>query len=234
VLLYSGNSIELRKVDDTSGALYGSKDSVIYVVKPASTGLTAKVIRKGAETELFDAKLADKTWAVDANTDVAGTGTAPGVVVPVPECAELRSCLKSTPLAKCAAQATACTAKPPTVAAGSKLEHGDKKVELYTLDAALFGSDDRGVFVVTVSDDNAKKGKRLFVATDKTDPSVVDVEYEEGKAAWREVKGVDWTLIGSLIGGIVGGLLLLALAWYLVSRNSQATVVSYAAPMPPM
>jgi hypothetical protein len=237
-LVDAGNSFELRHVHGAAGSLYGRKDSVIYVVKPdstASTASTAKVIRKGTETELLDARLVEGKWVVDAKVDVVGTAqdAATTAVVPVPaDCADLSACLKASPLATCATKATACKGKP-TVAAGSKLEHGDKKVELYTLDSALFGSDDGGVFVVSVSKDDAKKGKRLFVAAGK-DPSVVDVEYEEDKQTWREVKGTNWILIGSLIGGIVGALLLLALAWYLVSRNSQETVVSYAAPIPPI
>ena len=160
-------------------------------------------------------------------------GTLGETVAPA-ECADLRACLKLTPLdlPKCAVQATACK---PKVASGSKLEHGDKSVDLYTLglaeESALFGSDDRGVFVVSVSKDDAKKGKRLFVATDKT-ASVVDVEYDEGKTTWREVKGMSWILIGGLIGGgVLALIILIAVVVYLAgSGGSQQTVVSYAPP----
>ncbi len=78
-------------------------------------------------------------------------------------------------------QEAACNAK---VASGAKLEHGDKKVDLFTLglaeERALFGSDERGVFVVSVSEANDEKGNRLFVSTDET-ASVVEVEYDEDK-----------------------------------------------------
>ena len=75
-----------------------------------------------------------------------------------------------------------------------------------------------------MSKDDAKKGKRLFVATDGK-ASVVDVEYEEDKATWREVKGVNWVLIGSLIGGGVA-LIIIAVVVYLVSRKQKPTVVA--------
>jgi hypothetical protein len=199
----AGTSTKLSALNGAAGALYGTtSDFVIYVVKPGPTPLTAskaKVIRKGTGVaELFDANLTDGTWVIEAKADVLGpSATAVPVVVPA-ECADLTACLKLTPLDKCAAQAVACTA---TVASGAKLEHGDKKVDLFTLgERALFGSDTRGVFVVSVSKDDAKKGKRLFVAAGK-DPSVVDVEYDEDKQTWREVKGTNWILIGSLIGG---------------------------------
>jgi hypothetical protein len=208
---------------------------VIYVVKPgptASTASKAKVIRKGTgAAELFDAKLTDGTWVIEAKADVLGANTAVTVVVPA-ECAELTACLKLTPLAKCAAQAVACTA---TVASGAKLEHGDKKVDLFTLgERALFGSDSRGVFVVSVSKDDAKKGKRLFVATGKA-ASVVDVEYDEDKQTWREVKGTNWILIVGLIGG-VAALIIVVVLVYLLSRP-QPTAIGFAppfAPFPPM
>jgi hypothetical protein len=152
-------------------------------------------------------------------------------------CADLRACLKVTPLdiAKCAAQAATCK---PTVASGAKLEHGDKKVDLFTLglaeEPALFGSDGRGVFVVSVSKDDAKKGKRLFVSAE-TNPSVVDVvdvEYDEKATTWREVKvkvkGTNLILIGSLIGG-VALLIILSVVVYRVSRSPR-----FAPPFPPM
>ena len=242
-LLYSGTSIRLMPLKDAAGSLYGTKDSVIYVVKPgptASTESTAKVVRKGSgQAELLDASLVAKEWVIDAKVDVpavlgpyaTAVPVVPVVVVPA-ECADLRACLKLTPLdlSKCAVQAAACK---PTVASGAKLEHGETKVDLFTLGAderALFGSDDRGVFVVSVSKDDAKKGKRLFVATDET-ASVVDVEYDEDKATWREVKGTNWVLICSLIGGGVALIILIAVVVYLVSRKQQPTVVAYAPPV---
>ena len=232
-LLYSGTSIRLMPLKDAAGSLYGTKDSVIYVVKPgptATTESTAKVVRKGSgQAELLDASLVAKEWVVDAKVDVPAVLGPYATAVPVApaECADLRSCLKLTPLdlSKCAVQAAACNAK---VASGAKLEHGETKVDLFTLgladERALFGSDDRGVFVVSVSKDDAKKGKRLFVATDGK-ASVVDVEYEEDKATWREVKGVNWVLIGSLIGGGVA-LIIIAVVVYLVSRKQKPTVVA--------
>ena len=246
-LLYSGTSIKLTPLKGAAGALYGTtSDYVIYVVKPsstASTASTAKVIRKGPDAaELLDASLVDKEWVV-AEADVQDApgayATAVPVVVPA-ECADLRSCLKLTPLdlSKCGVQAAACKGQPK-VASGSKLEHGDKKVDLFTLGAeerALFGADDRGVFVVSVSKDDAKKGKRLFVATGKT-ASVVDVEYDEDKQTWREVKGMNWILIGGLIGGgVLLLIILIAVFAYATSTSSQPTVVSYAPfpPFPPM
>jgi hypothetical protein len=153
------------------------------------------------------------------------------------ECADLRECLKLTPLAKCAAHAVACTA---TVSSGAKLEHGDKKVDLFTLsERALFGSDTRGVFVVSVSKDDAKKGKRLFVSAE-TNPSVVDVvdvEYDKDKQTWREVKGTNWIMIVGLIGGGVAAVIMLAVLVYLLSRSPQPTAIGFAppfAPFPPM
>ena len=235
-LLYSGTSIRLMPLKDAAGSLYGTKDSVIYVVKPgptATTESTAKVVRKGSgQAELLDASLVAKEWVVDAKVDVPAAlgpyATAVPVVPVAPaECADLRNCLKLTPLdlSKCGVQAAACNAK---VASGAKLEHGETKVDLFTLgladERALFGSDDRGVFVVSVSKDDAKKGKRLFVATDGK-ASVVDVEYEEAKTTWREVKGVNWVLIGSLIGGGVA-LIIIAVVVYLVSRKQKPTVVA--------
>ena len=244
-LLYSGTSIRLMPLKDAAGSLYGTKDSVIYVVKPgptATTESTAKVVRKGSgQAELLDASLVDKEWVVDAKVDApavlgpyaTAVPVVPVVVVPA-ECADLRSCLKLTPLdlSKCGVQAAACKGQPK-VASGAKLEHGDKNVDLLTLgladERALFGSDDRGVFVVSVSKDDAKKGKRLFVATDGK-ASVVDVEYEEAKTTWREVKGTNWVLIGSLIGGGVA-LIIIAVVVYLVSRKQKPTVVAYAPPV---
>jgi hypothetical protein len=242
-LLYSGTSIKLMPLKGAAGSLYGTKDSVIYVVKPgptASTESTAKVIRKGSgQAELLDASLVDKEWVIDAKVGVPAVlgpyATAVPVVPVVPaECADLRACLKLTPLdlSKCAVQAASCKGQPK-VASGSTLEHGDTKVDLFTLGAderALFGSDDRGVFVVSVSKDDAKKGKRLFVATDET-ASVVDVEYEAAKTTWREVKGMNWVLIGSLIGGGVALIILIAVVVYRVSRKQQPTVVAYAPPV---
>ena len=254
-LLYSGTSIALAPLKGAAGALYGTtSDYVIYVVKPgpgsaasaASAASTAKVIRKGSgQAELLDASLVDKEWVVDAKVDasvVLGPYATAVPVVPVApaECADLRSCLKRTPLdlSKCGVQAAACKAQPK-VASGAKLEHGDKKVDLLTLgladERALFGSDDRGVFVVSVSKDDANKGKRLYVATDGK-ASVVDVEYEEAKTTWREVNGMSWVLIGCAIGGGVLALILLAVVVYYVasSGGSQQTVVSYAPPFPPV
>ena len=216
-LVYAGTAIELRPVQGAEGGLYGTKDSVVYVVKPAGSELTARVIRKElSEVELRDARLTSGKWVVDAN------------VLPA-ECADLRECLKLTPLnlSNCALQAAACTAGK--VASGAKLDHGDKKVGLFTLglaeERALFGSDDRGVFVVSVSKDNGKKGKRLFVATDKK-ASVVDVEYDEGTATWLEVKGTNWALIGTLIGAIGGAaLIVIAVVVYIVASRKRPTVV---------
>ena len=254
-LLYSGTSIALAPLKGAAGALYGTtSDYVIYVVKPgpgsaasaASAASTAKVIRKGSgQAELLDASLVDKEWVVDAKVDasvVLGPYATAVPVVPVApaECADLRSCLKRTPLdlSKCGVQAAACKGQPK-VASGAKLEHGDKKVDLLTLgladERALFGSDDRGVFVVSVSKDDANKGKRLFVATDGK-ASVVDVEYDKDKTTWREVSGMNWVLIGCAIGGGVLALILLAVVVYYVasSGGSQQTVVSYAPPFPPV
>ena len=95
---------------------------------------------------------------------------------------------------------------------------------------ALFGSDDRGVFVVSVTNPKDKKGKRLFVATDKT-ASVVDVEYDQGAATWREVRpqqGVDWALVGGVAGAIAFALIALAVVVYFVSRKQTPPVVPYA------
>ena len=214
-LVYAGTSIELRPVQGTEGGLYGTKDSVVYVVKPAGSEQTARVIRKELSVvELRDASLTSGKWVVDAK------------VLPA-ECADLRECLKLTPLnlSNCALQAAACTAGK--VASGAKLDHGDKKVGLFTLglaeERALFGSDDRGVFVVSVSKDNGKKGKRLFVATDKK-ASVVDVEYDEGTATWLEVKGTNWALIGTLIGAIGGAALIaIAVVVYIVASRKRPT-----------
>jgi hypothetical protein len=234
----AGTSTKLSPLKGAGGALYGTtSDFVIYVVKPGPTSLAAskaKVIRKGTGgAELFDANLTDGTWVIEAKADVLGPFTTAVTVVPVvvpAECADLTACLKLTPLDKCAEQAVACAA---TVASGAKLEHGDKNVDLFTLGlAALFGSDSRGVFVVSVSKDDAKKGKRLFVATGKA-ASVVDVEYDEAKLTWREVKGTNWVLIGSLIGGGVAALIMLAVLVYLLSRSPQPTAIGFA-PMPPM
>ena len=220
-LVYAGTAIELRPVQGAEGGLYGTKGSVVYVVKPGPTGSaseqTARVIRKEvSEVELHDARLTSGKWVVDDK------------VLPA-ECADLRECLKLTPLnlSNCALQAAACTAGK--VASGAKLDHGDKKVGLFTLglaeERALFGSDDRGVFVVSVSKDNGKKGKRLFVATDKK-ASVVDVEYDEGTATWLEVKGTNWALIGTLIGAIGGAALIaIAVVVYIVVSRKRPTVV---------
>ena len=89
---------------------------------------------------------------------------------------------------------------------------------MYALDGALFGADDRGAFVVSASKDDAKKGKRLFVAAGE-DPSVVDVEYDADKATWREVR-TNWALIGGVIGG-VAGLLIIALIVYVYFASKQ-------------
>jgi hypothetical protein len=206
-LEYVGTSIGLMPLKDVPGAMYGTKDEVIYVVNPGATATTAKVIRKGPrKVELLDASFVTSKWVV-APREV-------GVLGPeAAECDDLRACLKRTPLnmASCAGQAAACN---PTVASasGAKLEHGDKQVDLLTLgkaeERALFGSDDRGVFVVSVSEANDKRGKRLFVATGNT-ASVVEVEYDEDKRTWREVQGTNWILIGSVIGGGVAALVLI-------------------------
>jgi hypothetical protein len=231
----AGTSTKLTPLKGAAGALYGTtSDFVIYVVNPGPTALTAskaKVIRKGTGVaELFDANLTDGTWVIEAKADVLGPSTTVAPVVVPAECADLTACLKLTPLDKCAAQAVACTA---TVASGSKLEHGDKKVDLFTLGLAeaVFGSDTRGVFVVSVSKDDAKKGTRLFVATGKA-ASVVDVEYDEDKQTWREPKGTNWILIGILIGGGVAALIIIAVVVYLLSRPQPAAIGF--APMPPM
>jgi hypothetical protein len=231
---YVGASIELMPLKDAAG-LYGTKDGIIYVVKPgttADTDLTAKVIRKESGTaELFDASLVGSKWVVAAKK-VDGLVD---VVVPA-ECADLRACLKRTPLnlPTCAVHAVHAATCKPTVASGAKLEHGDQKVDLFTLgladERALFGSDGRGVFVVSVSKDDAKKGSLLFVATGKT--SVVGVEYDEDKQTWREVKGMNLILIGSLIGGGVFALIILCVVVYVKSRSPRPTF--YAPRFPPM
>lgn len=226
-LEYVGTSIGLMPLKDVPGAMYGTKDDVIYVVKPGATATAAKVIRKGPrKVELRDASFVASKWVV-APKEVGVLGP---VVAPA-ECDDLRACLKRTPLnmASCAGQAAACN---PTVASasGAKLEHGDKKVDLRTLgeaeERALFGSDDRGVFVVSVSEASDKKGKRLFVATDNT-ASVVEVEYDEGKHTWREVQGTNWILIGSLIGGGVAALILIT-AVVLYARSKTKTRLGVA------
>jgi hypothetical protein len=224
-LEYVGTSIGLRPLKDVRDAMYGTKDDVIYVVKPGATATTAKVIRKGPRgVVLLDASFVASKWVV-APREVGALGPEAA------ECDDLRTCLKRTPLnmTSCAVQAAACN---PTVASasGAKLEHGDKKVDLLTLgeaeERALFGSDDRGVFVVSVSEASDKKGKRLFVATDNT-ASVVEVEYDEGKQTWREVQGTNWILIGSLIGGGVAALILIT-AVVLYARSKTKTRLGVA------
>jgi hypothetical protein len=85
------------------------------------------------------------------------------------------------------------------------------------LDDALFGSDERGVYVVRVESET--KGMALVVP--KTGAAtVIDVELRD--ATWRAPKGLDWALIGGAIGGGVGGLLLIALLVYLLTRKGRA------------
>jgi hypothetical protein len=246
MLVYAGTPVALRPVqvdsglylsllgEGSAGALYGTKDNVIYVVK-LQTAYTAKVIRKGSgEAELHNATLASGKWVVRPEADDP-TPTVLPTAVPA-ECADLRACLKLTPLdlSKCAVQAAACKGLPPKLASGETLESGDRKVDLFAVgiadriaeERALFGSDDRGVFVVSVTNPKDKKGKRLFVATDKA-ASVVDVEYDEGAATWREVRpqqGVDWALVGGVAGGIAFALMI-ALVVYFVRRKQAPPVV---------
>ena len=250
MLVYAGTPVALRPVqvdsgpylnllgEGSAGALYGTKDNVIYVVKP-QTAYTAKVIRKGSgEAELHNATLASGKWVVRPEADDPTPAVLPAAVPA--ECADLRACLKLTPLdlSKCAVQAAACKGLPPKLASGETLESGDRKVDLFAVgiadriaeERALFGSDDRGVFVVSVTNPKDKKGKRLFVATDKT-ASVVDVEYDQGAATWREPKGVNSDTNWALICGVAGGIalaLVLALVVYFVSRKQAPPVVPYA------
>ena len=256
MLVYAGTPVALRPVqvdsgpylsllgEGSAGALYGTKDNVIYVVK-LQTAYTAKVIRKGSgEAELHNATLASGKWVVRPEADDP-TPTVLPAAVPA-ECADLRACLKLTPLdlSKCAVQAAACRGLPPKLASGETLESGDRKVDLFAVgiadriaeERALFGSDDRGVFVVSVSNPKDKRGKRLFVATDKA-ASVVDVEYDQGAATWREPKGVNsdtnWALICGVAGGIAFALIVLALVVYFVSRKQAPPVVPLRAGVAP-
>jgi hypothetical protein len=226
--------IELRPVQGPSGssgpipaALYGKIGEVVYVLKfgeTETTVQTASVIRQSAGgLDLYAAKLSGGRWVI-GGTVAAPLQTPPLQTVVVPaDCAELRACLRRTPLdlSTCAAEAQACNVTSRLLA-GANLDHAGRSVELYTLDAALFGADDRGVFVVSVSEDDAKRGKCLFVATGNAAPSVVDVEKEN--ATWREVKGISWILIGGLIGGGVVLVIVLAVVAYLLSQTSKPTV----------
>jgi len=131
-------------------------------------------------------------------------------------CADLRACLALTPLdlAACAGAAgSASCATKNLVAAGSRLDHEGTKVDLYTLERALFGSDTRGVFVVLPEASTAKSqsGKMLFVAAGPKKGALFDVLFDEPTKVWR-AKKTNWVLIVGLIGGGVVLLVILIIA----------------------
>jgi hypothetical protein len=188
--------------------MYGTLEGVHYVLK--GSGDTAKVIRKSGQTvDVLDASRKDGDWKVSSAAVVP--------VIPVAaECADLRACLKSTPLEACATK----TCKPTKLASsGEKLEHGGKTVELYALDDARVGSDERGMFVVTK---DGKKGKMLFVEAGATTGATVDVALDEGtwRASPAAPAGPNWTLIIGIVGGVVGLLILIAVLVFAFTRKS--------------
>ena len=132
-------------------------------------------------------------------------------------CADLRACLALTPLdlAACASAAagSASCATKNLVAAGSRLDHEGTKVDLYTLESALLGSDARGVFVVLPAASTAKSqsGKMLFVAAGATKGALFDVLFDEPTKVWR-AKKTNWVLIVGLIGGGVVLLVILIIS----------------------
>jgi hypothetical protein len=189
-------------------AMYGTLEGVHYVLK--GSGDTAKVIRKSGQTvDVLDASRKDGDWKVSSAAVVP--------VIPVAaECADLRACLKSTPLEACATK----TCKPTSLASsGEKLEHGGKNVELYALDDARVGSDERGMFVVAK---DGKKGKMLFVEAGATTGATVDVALDEGtwRASPAAPAGPNWTLIIGIVGGVVGLLILIAVLVFAFTRKS--------------
>ena len=99
------------------------------------------------------------------------------------------------------------------MAAGSRLDHEGTKVDLYTLERALVGSDARGAFVVLPAASTAKNqsGKMLFVAAGATKGALFDVLLDETTKVWR-AKKPDWVLIVGLIGGAVVLLLLVVIS----------------------
>ena len=192
-------------------AMYGTLEGVHYVLK--GSGDTAKVIRKSGQTvDVLDVSRKDGEWKVSSAAVVP--------VIPVAaECADLRACLKSTPLEACATK----TCKPTKLASsGEKLEHGGKSVELYALDDARVGSDERGMFVVTK---DGKKGKMLFVEAGATTGATVDVALDEGtwRASPAAPAGPNWTLIIGIGGGVVGLLILIAVLVFAFTRKSGPT-----------
>jgi hypothetical protein len=198
-------------------AMYGTLEGVHYVLK--GSGDTAKVIRKSGQTvDVLDASRKDGDWKVSSAAVVP--------VIPVAaECADLRACLKSTPLEACATK----TCKPTKLASsGEKLEHGGKNVELYALDDARVGSDERGMFVVTK---DGKKGKMLFVEAGATTGATVDVALDEGtwRASPAAPAGPNWTLIIGIVGGVVGLLILIAVLAFAFTRKSGPAAVGPAA-----
>ena len=156
--------------------------------------------------------------------DATATATEQPVAA---ECADLRACLAQTPLdlAACAGAAQAaqaagsasCAAAAPKslVASGSRLDHEGTKVELYTLERALVGSDARGAFVVlpgaSTTTAKTQSGKMLFVAAGATKGALFDVLLDQTTKVWR-AKKPDWVLIVGLIGGGVVLLLLVVIS----------------------
>jgi hypothetical protein len=134
-------------------------------------------------------------------------------------CADLRACLALTPLdlAACASAAagSASCATKNLVAAGSRLDHEGTKVDLYTLERALVGSDARGAFVVlpeaSTTTAKTQSGKMLFVAAGATKGALFDVLLDQTTKVWR-AKKPDWVLIVGLIGGGVVLLLLVVIS----------------------
>jgi hypothetical protein len=201
--------------------MYGTLEGVHYVLK--GSGDTAKVIRKSGQTvDVLDASRKDGDWKVSSAAVVP--------VIPVAaECADLRACLKSTPLEACATK----TCKPTKLASsGEKLEHGGKNVELYALDDARVGSDERGMFVVTK---DGKKGKMLFVEAGATTGATVDVALDEGtwRASPAAPAGPNWTLIIGIVGGVVGLILIAVLVFAFTRKSEPAAPVGAYGPAAP-
>ena len=220
-----------------TGAMYGTTGTgvtaVTYVLSAQTAiALAAKVIRKSGGTaptvSVFDASRTSATGAPSLEWKVSGVSTAGTNVAkdagatdqPVAAgCADLRACLAKTPLdlAACAVAAgsasCAAAATKSLAAAGSRLDHEGTKVDLYTLERALFGSDTRGVFVVLPEASTAKtqSGKMLFVAAGATKGALFDVLFDETTKVWR-AKKPNWVLIVGLIGGGVVLLVILIIS----------------------
>lgn len=239
-LVYTGTSVALRALTGATTvpgatAMYGTTGTgataVTYVLSsPTANALTAKVIRKtagaAAAVSVFDASRLSATGAPSLEWKVGGVSTAGTTATATTEqpvaaaCADLRACLAQTPLdlAACAgdAQAASCAAAAPKslVAAGSRLDHEGTKVDLYTLERALVGSDARGAFVVLPGASTTTKsppGKMLFVAAGATKGALFDVLLDQTTKVWR-AKKPDWVLIVGLIGGGVVLLLILVIS----------------------